>query len=484
MSEEQAAREARATGADASRPSRWLGDVCVLGLGKTGVAVAEYLAGPARGRVGSVTVFGGARSTMGEAARALEAAGVSVRVGTDEVDGSYDLVVSSPGIPESSPFLASARAHAAEVIGEPEFAWRESPERWVGITGTNGKTTTTTLAAELLRAGGDVALTVGNIGTVATSQVADRPAGSWFVAELSSFQLEETARLHPRVAVLLNITPDHVEWHGSLERYAAAKEKIFANLDAGDLAVVSVEDDWCRAIAGRLEARGLRVCHLDVHGVPSSPLAAYLAGDALRVCLESGEVELARRDELAIRGDHNVQNALAASAAALEVGVAPADVRRALLGFRALEHRIEPCGEVAGVRFVNDSKATNVDAVEKALTAFEPGRVVLLLGGHDKLSDLTSFSRKVASCCRAAVCYGEAGERFAEALSAAGEGGGLVVERAPHMADALEAGCRLAAPGDTVLLSPACSSFDEFSGYEERGRVFKALVRDKMTAGA
>ena len=203
MTEGNAAAERNVGGA--------LGDVCVLGLGKTGIAVAEYLAGPAEGRVSSVTLFGGAKSTLGEGARALQERGVRVVVGTDEVDGSFDLAVASPGIPESSPFFASARSHATEVIGEPEFAWRESPERWIGITGTNGKTTTTTLTAELLRAGGDEAITVGNIGTVATGEVAGRSAGSWFVAELSSFQLEETVRLHPRVACLLNITPDHVE---------------------------------------------------------------------------------------------------------------------------------------------------------------------------------------------------------------------------------------------------------------------------------
>ena len=247
--------------------------------------------------------------------------------------------------------------------------------------------------------------------------------------------------------------------------------------------MISDGDDWCRAIGARLDGRGLRVCHLDVTADPGTPLAAFMRGDELVVRLEEGERTVARRDELALKGDHNMQNALVACAAALEVGVPLEAVRERLVSFRALEHRIEPCGEVGGVHFVNDSKATNTDAVEKALTAFEPGRVIVLLGGHDKMGDLGSVTSKVVASCKAAVCYGEAAARFSEALHAAGDSTGFRVELAPHMADALERACALAEPGDTVLLSPACSSFDEFSGYEERGRVFKQLVRDKMTAG-
>ena len=220
-----------------------LGNVCVLGIGKTGVVVADYLAGQLGNRVDSVTVYGGGKSRMGKEAERLQGRGVRVVVGTEELDGSYDLAVASPGISEFSAFFASAREHASEVIGEPEFAWRESPDRWVAITGTNGKTTTTTLTAELLRADGLSAQTVGNIGTVATGQVGGRGFGTWFVAELSSFQLATTRRLHPRVACLLNVTPDHVEWHKTLQNYAAAKEKVFRNLAASDLAVVSDEDE-------------------------------------------------------------------------------------------------------------------------------------------------------------------------------------------------------------------------------------------------
>jgi len=301
------------------------------------------------------------------------------------------------------------------------------------------------------------------------------------VAELSSFHLATTRLLHPRVACLLNITPDHVEWHGSLEAYAAAKERLFANLDAGDLAVVSVDDDWCRAVADRLDARGLRVCRLSVHEAPDTPCAAFRRGGSLVVRIDGAETVVVSEDELPIKGEHNVENALAASSMALELGVPADDVRRGLLAFRALEHRIEPCGEIDGVHFVNDSKATNTDSVEKALTAFATGTIDLLLGGHDKATDLSSLATAVAACCRVAVCYGEAGERIARALedAVATSGSSLVVVRAPHMTEAFEAACARALPGDTVLLSPACSSFDEFSNMAERGRLFKRLVSER-----
>ena len=463
----------------ASGGKAYLGDVCVLGLGRTGEGVAYYLAERLGDRVSSVTLYGGARSTEGDATHALEERGVRVVVGTEQVEGHYDLTVASPGIPESSAFMAAAQACSTEVIGEPEFAWRESPERWLAITGTNGKTTTTTLAAELLRAAGGDALAVGNIGRLATGEVAQRPEGQWFVAELSSFQLAGTSQLHPQAAVLLNVTPDHLSWHGSLERYAAAKEKVFANFDDCDLAVVSDEDEWCRAIIGRLEERGLRVAHLHVDGDPGTPCAAFRRDGRLVVRLDGQEIDLISAEELAIRGDHNVQNALAAAALVLHVGASPEGVRAGLRAFAPLEHRVEPCGELGGVQFVNDSKATNTDAVEKALGAFAPGTVVLLMGGTDKGTDLSTVAELASRTAHAVACYGEGGERIAQAIEAAD--GPARVLRAEHLADAFELACEVARAGDTVLLSPACASFDEFSGFEERGRVFKQMVADYIS---
>ena len=440
-----------------------LGDVCVLGLGKTGEAVAEcLLAQRDDGRVSSVTVVGGAKSAPSDESLALEHEGAKVVYGTEDVEGDFDLAIASPGISEFSDFYASGKAASKEIIGEPELAWRESPERWVGITGTNGKTTTTTLARDLLRAGGLAAEAVGNIGTMAIGEV----------------------EMHPHVGVLLNVTPDHLYWHKTMENYAAAKERLFRNMDAGDLAVISDGDSWCRDIAARCEARGLRVCHLLAAGEAPEATTANAAWERtdgmLVVRLDGRDVELVNKSELSIAGEHNVENALAASVLALACGVDAVDVRAGLLAFSPLEHRIEPCGELAGVRFVNDSKATNTDAVSKALTAFEPGRVVILLGGHDKGTDLSEMAADVARHAHVAVCFGEAGERIAEAVEAAG---GTVV-RAEHLEQALDAGIEAARPGDTVLLSPACSSFDEFSGFEERGRAFKSLVADRIAKGS
>ncbi len=456
-----------------------LGDVCVLGLGKTGEGVAAYLAGLLGSRVSSVTLYGGASSKEGPATRALEELGVRVVTGTEQVEGCYDLVVASPGIPEHSAFAEAARACATEFIGEPELAWRESPSRWLAITGTNGKTTTTTLTTELLRAAGEDALAVGNIGRMATGEVAGRPEGQWFVAELSSFQLAGTVHLHPHAAALLNVTPDHISWHGSLENYALAKERAFANLDEDDLAVVSDEDEWCRAAIERLEARGLRVAHLHVDGDPGTPCAAFRRDGRLVVRFDGVEHDLIAADELNIRGDHNVQNALAAAALALHAGASVEGVRAGLAAFSPLEHRIEPCGELDGVSFVNDSKATNTDAVEKALGAFAPKSVVLLLGGTDKGTDLSGVVEAARRAAHAVVCYGAAGDRIAQAFEGVDD---VQVLRAPHMAEALEAACGVAVAGNTVLLSPACASFDEFSGFDERGRVFKALVAERIAA--
>ena len=459
-----------------------LGKVCVLGLGKTGVAVARYCLSLLGGRVESVTVFGGGSSESGDASAELVDAGADVRLGTDVVEGSYDLAIASPGISEFSDFFSSARDHATEVIGEPEFAWRESPDRWIGITGTNGKTTTTTLARDLIRAGGMQAEAVGNIGTLAIGEVASRPNGSWFVAELSSFQLATTRLLHPRVACLLNITPDHLAWHQSMANYIAAKERLFVNLDEHDLAILSDDDVSCRETSNHLEARGLRVCHLTCkQGVrPPEACAAYVADGLLVSRIDGFEYPLVRSDDLSIKGEHNLENALAAATAALEVGVDLGDVRRGLRAFAPLEHRIEPCGEWADVSYVNDSKATNTDATLKALTAFPKGTVILLLGGHDKGTNLEEFVPQVSSAVKAVICFGEAQERFSDAF----EKSGAAVERAAHMSDALDAAIHIARPGDVVLLSPACSSFDEFSGFEERGRVFKDLVAERIAKAA
>jgi UDP-N-acetylmuramoylalanine--D-glutamate ligase len=473
---------------DAAEPQasqRVLGDVLVLGMGMTGADVARYLVSLPAGRVASVTLYGGLRSSAGETSRELEELGVRVMLGSEDVQGSYDLCVASPGISERSEFFRSAAAHAREIVSEPEFAWRESPERWVAITGTNGKTTTTSLATFLLRQAGMAATAVGNIGNLCTTAVCERRAGEWFVAELSSYQLAASVRLHPHVAVLLNVTPDHLAWHGSLEAYAAAKERIFANLDADDLAVIVCKDAWCRAMYQRLCERGQRCCVVDASGDPQLRSCAFVRKGRLVVRLDGEEHLLCAASDLQILGTHNLENALAAATLALELGAGDEAVSAGLAAFEPLEHRVEPCGRRDGVSFVNDSKATNTDAVEKALQSFAPRTVVLLCGGTDKGTDLHELAELVADSCAIAICYGEAGERLARALEEARDATAspLRIERVPHLAQAFDLACALAQAGQTVLLSPACSSFDEFSNFEERGRVFKRLVATYVAHG-
>ncbi len=448
----------------------------VLGQGGTGLAVARWASAHLGGRVSSVTVYGGASSQETDATRELARAGVRFVFSTEEVAGAYDICVASPGISEFSGFFASAAAHATEIMGEPEFAWRLSPERWIAITGTNGKTTTTSLVNHLLNAAGMPCSAVGNIGTAPIAAVDSRAPGSWFAAELSSYQLATTTELHPRVAVLLNITADHLAWHRTHEAYAAAKRRIFRNLGAGDLAVVSMDDPEAAASAPAAASHGAAVLELALADTGAEH-AAFVCDGVLTVRLAGTERALVPVSELGIAGDHNVTNALAAAAAALWVGADPARVDVGLRSFAPLEHRIEPVATVDGVRYVNDSKATNTDAVEKALTAFPQVGVVLLVGGSDKGTPLEGFAQRVAaSSVKAVVCFGAARQRFLDAFRAADGQGALDIAEAGDLADAVQVARSLAAAGDVVLLSPACASYDEFSGFEERGRRFKELV--------
>lgn len=480
-----------------------LGRVLVLGLGKSGRAAVAYLLPLLGGRLEALAVAAGARSAASEAfAAEARAAGALVAFEDEAVGalasqagGSFDLCIASPGISQFSAFYEAAAAVSAEVVSEVEFAWRESAadSRWVAVTGTNGKTTACALAAHVLAGAGLAAAAVGNIGDPCIEAVA---AGRTdvYVAEVSSYQLASTARFAPNVAVLLNITPDHLHWHRSFEAYRDAKLKLLANLDGvpGAVAVLDATNDVVRAEVRRLRAldageRGFSYVPLgtaaglagDMRAACGSDNAAFLDADGtLRVALDGVQHAAGRAGELRIKGEHNASNALAVAAAALALGVDEGDVAEGLRTFEPLEHRIEPCGSVAGVRCYNDSKATNVDATLKALAAFPEARPVVLLGGDDKGTDLAPLVAGAHAHAGAVVCFGDAGERFAAAFEAAGAQApaGFAAPRAAHLADALDTALCLASAGGVVLLSPACASFDEFGSFEERGSAFKALV--------
>lgn len=480
-----------------------LGRILVLGLGKSGHAVLDYLLPLLGTRISALAVAAGGDTPAARAdAERAKAAGAVVAFGNDAVaplscavGGSFDLCIASPGIPEISDFFQSAKAASGELVSEVEFAWRESDvaSTWVAITGTNGKTTTTLLVAHLLKDAGLAARAVGNIGDACIASVAADDT-SVYVAEVSSFQLESTSRFAPNVAVLLNITPDHVEWHGTLEAYAAAKWKAIANLAQvpGSVAVLCATDDAVRA-----RIRELRRMTRSERGYDYVPVgtkdgitgdmrercgaenAAFVAADGvLTVALRGETHRLCAESDLLIKGSHNTENALVAASCALALGVASERVAASLRSFAPLEHRIEPCGSIAGVSCYNDSKATNVDATLKAFSAFDAVRPIVLLGGHDKGTDLAPLVKAAREHAKAVVIFGEARERFLSAFGgeSAGEGGELAVIAANHMEDALDAGLATAVPGDVLLLSPACSSFDEFTCYEQRGDVFKQLV--------
>lgn len=472
-------------------PAR-LGRVLVLGLGKSGTVAARYCLQQLGSRVESVTVYAGtatqASTALGEE---LVQSGARVLFGVEGVQGAYDVCIASPGISQFGAFYRAAEEASREVVSEVEFAWRESAasSKWVAVTGTNGKTTTTALCAHLLRECGMNAAAVGNIGDTCLEAVAVGRTDV-YVAEVSSYQLASTHAFAPEVAVLLNITPDHVAWHEGYDNYIAAKMKVLDNLTASrGVAVLDATNDIVRDKVRELRMlasaeRGFSYVPLgakpgittDMRAACGSDNAAFVREDdgMLIVALNGFQHDLCTASQLQIPGAHNVGNALAAAAAALAIG-APADgVRRGLRSFKTLEHRIEACGTVSGVEFYNDSKATNVDATLKALAAFAPRKPIVLLGGRDKGTALDVLVRTAGEHCKSVVCYGEGGPRFQEAFAQSD----LPVHAAAGMRQAFDLAVSLAGPGDIVLLSPACASFDEFSCFEERGDTFKGYVRD------
>lgn len=469
-----------------------LGKVLVIGLGKTGEAVCDYCLDQGD-RIESLTVAAGARTDASEkVGERLAARGARVRFDTTDFEETYDLCIASPGISQFSEFYEHAAAHAAEIISEVEFAWRESARDsvWVAITGTNGKTTTTALCAHLLQQAGLKAVAVGNIGDTCIEAVG-RGDANCYVAEVSSYQLASTKQFAPQVAVLLNITPDHIKWHKSFEAYCEAKQRVYANLAAvGGVAVMDATNDVVREYVKALKAipageRGFSYIPLgtaagiagNMRKACGADNAAYVDDDMLLVDYAGVATSLVRTDDLQIPGEHNVSNALAAASAALALGCDAEKVREGLRSFEPLEHRIEPCGSVGGIDCYNDSKATNVDATLKALAAFGDRKPIVLLGGDDKGTSLDVLVDEATTHCKAVICYGEAGPRFFEAFATSE----LPSYEAPHLREAFDKALEIGEAGDIIVLSPACASFDEFSCFEERGEVFKDLVKRRAS---
>ncbi len=447
--------------------------ILVIGLGKTGIAAAQFAAS----RGAAVTVSDAKPETdLREALGAL--AGLPLRAFTGAEDpaivAGQDLLVPSPGVPPFNPILREAGRRGIPVVSETELAFRFLRVPVIAITGTNGKTTVTTLVGHILAGAGKRAFVGGNIGSPLIGYVGGPQDDDWAVLELSSFQLQRIETFRAQVAVLLNTAPDHLDYHADYEEYRRAKERIFENQQAGDLAVLNADEPGSAALAAGLRAR---VAFFSTVSEPADGMG--LRGDRI-VCRAAGrDVESYPLSMIRIPGRHNVENVMAAVMAARHAGCAPAAIVEAVGSFRGLAHRIEFAGEKGGVAFYDDSKGTNVSAVVRALEAFEKP-VILLLGGRDKSGDFTALAPMIRRTVKEVVLFGEAREVIGKQI------GGLVkTETAATMNDAVHAAYADAAPGDVVLLSPGCASFDEFRSYAHRGDVFKETVgrlEDRKTA--
>jgi UDP-N-acetylmuramoylalanine--D-glutamate ligase len=442
------------------RPELPKGPFLVVGLARSGVAAARLLA--ERGeRVRGVD------SGQPKLAGRLSAAGVEVFLDTDGIallEGTRT-VVKSPGVPREAPVIAAALERGIDVVGELELAWRALPNRFVAVTGTNGKTTTVELLGHVYRSAGEPVAVAGNVGTPLSELVGTVEADATVVCEASSFQLEDTSLFAPECGVFLNLAPDHLDRHHDLESYLAAKLRIFANQGNDDLAIYNADDP---------ELSGT-----DLGGCGRRVAFCTGAGPDCEVALAEGTIffdgePLLAVDELGLFGGHNVANAMAAAAAALSMGLDRDAVREGLRSFAGVPHRLEPVAEIDGVRFVNDSKATNVASAVVGIQAFERG-VHLILGGSEKGEPFAPLLDPIRERCAACYLTGATADRLAEELAPALEAG-VDLHRCDDLEDAVRRAAAAAGAGETVLLSPACASFDAFEDFERRGDRFRELV--------
>jgi UDP-N-acetylmuramoylalanine--D-glutamate ligase len=447
--------------------------VLVVGLARTGVATSIFCA--ARGARVTATDSRG-ETEIGEALAKLKEAGVTLELGShrEKTFLEQDLIVPSPGVPAHQAHLQAARVQGVTIWSEIELAYRFLRGRLIGITGSNGKTTTTSLAEHILKTAGMHAILAGNIGTPLIGCVDEMQDDTSTVAELSSFQLELIETFRPNIGVFLNLTPDHLDRHHTMEAYGRAKARLFENQTGEDAAVLNADDAATTVYAPSLPrlywfSRKQRVAE-----------GVYVRGEEIVFRQDGQEETLLKLEDIPLAGAHNVENVLAAAAAARLAGAPAAAIARGVRSFAGVEHRLEFVAEIAGVRYYNDSKATNVDATRKALDAF-PGRILIILGGRDKGSDYTVLQKPLREKAILALLIGAAAEKIENQIS-----GSVALERAETLERAVETASHAARPGDVVLLAPACASFDQFQNYEHRGRAFKDLVGqlEKQWAGA
>jgi UDP-N-acetylmuramoylalanine--D-glutamate ligase len=448
--------------------------VLVVGLGKSGVASALFL----KQRGAKVSVSDSkSEDQLNEHIPVLLDNGISVETGShgERTFQKQDLIVISPGVPVNAPALEPARKMGIPIIGEVELASRYLKGKLIAITGSNGKTTTTALAGEVVAARGAKTLVGGNIGTPAISLVSESADDTYTVLEISSFQLETIERFCPKIAVVLNVTPDHLDRHGTFDVYWEAKRRIFENQSATDFAVLNADDPEAARMAPGLKAQ-LRWFSRkkDVDA------GAFLRGDRIFYKDAQGEREIMPLADMQLKGAHNIENVLAAVSIGAILNIPAEKIRGAVKNFKAVEHRLEYVATINGVEFYNDSKATNVDATIKALESF-PKNIHIILGGKDKGSDYTVLKPLLQERVKRVYTIGAAAEKIESHIAGSAE-----ITRAGTIDNALRKAMEAASPGDVVVLAPACASFDQFNSYEHRGRVFKDLVHqmaDKRSAG-
>jgi UDP-N-acetylmuramoylalanine--D-glutamate ligase len=439
--------------------------VAVIGVGKTGRATAHFLAG--RGARIALTdekpiaAWGDTLSVL----KKLSADLTIAPYGTEVLAGA-DLVIPSPGVYPSNPIVMEALRRKIPILSELELASQFLSTPLVAITGTNGKTTVTTLIGEILRTAGKKVFVGGNIGAPLIGYVDGPQEADWAVVEVSSYQLQWVNTFHPRIALLLNVTSDHIDYHGSFAAYRRIKESIFFRQTASDLAILNADETSTGSLIGRLTSPSecFSSTGTVAHGM-------YLAGEMLVHISPNGKREEYPLGMIRLLGRHNIENVMASVLAARACGCTPPEITRAVEGFRGIAHRIEYAGEKNGVLFYDDSKGTNVGAVMRALQCFSRP-VVLLLGGRDKEGDFETLAPLIRERVREMVLFGEAREKINTLI------GEVVKTRLTvTMKEAVAVAGELASPGDVVLLSPGCASFDEFTDYKARGRVFQELVR-------
>ena len=441
----------------------------VVGLGKSGVASALFM--KAHGARVTVSDTKSGDELRNEIPVLLDH-GITVETGGhgERTFRGQDLIVVSPGVPVDAPPLVQARSLGETVIGEVELAAQFLPGPVVAITGSNGKTTTTTLTGEIVAASGLPVLVGGNIGTPAISLAERAKAETVIVLEVSSFQLETIQTFRPRVAVVLNVTPDHLDRHRTFEIYTDAKSRIFENQQGSDFAALNADDPTCVAMAAR--TRG-QVFWFSRHKEVEQ--GAWVREGDIVFRDGKGQREILQVSDIPLKGAHNLENVLAAVCAAVLMGCAPEKIRQAVHDFKAVEHRLEFVATINSVDYYNDSKATNVDATIKALESF-PANIHLVLGGKDKGSDYTVLNDLIRQRVKRIYTIGAAAAKIESQVK------GAEVVHAETLDNAIRRAYAAAKPGDVVLLAPACASFDQFKSYEHRGRLFKEIVQGLAAA--